>query len=293
MTAKEEVKKGLRKEVVIISSLLLIVIIAQAGVAYILSQKISFLGSSIENLEDEINSTNQQLNLINQDLKSKINAISSAVEEISSEQTDLSSQLSKLKAGTSADFSGIIESEIEGVVTIRTDVGQGTGFIITNDGYVATNAHVLSGAAYANVYAYDSTKYPAKLVGWNSVLDIALLKISGSFHALEFGDSDSTKIGEKVIAIGNPLGLSFTATEGIISARGRTGANGYSFYFQTDAALNPGNSGGPLINTNGEVIGINNFKMSGAENLGFAMESKHAIPTINEIAKAALNRTIL
>ena len=101
------------------------------------------------------------------------------------------------------------------------------------------------------------------------------------------------QIGEKVIAIGNPLGLSFSVTEGIISATDREGPNGKPYYFQTDAALNPGNSGGPLIDTSGEIIGINNFKASGAENIGFALEINHAIDTINDIAFNNLNHTII
>ena len=124
-------------------------------------------------------------------------------------------------------------------------------------------------------------------------MDISLLKIDGSFHSLDLGDSDDVKLGEKVIAIGNPLGLSFTTTEGIISARDRTGINDLPYYFQTDVSLNPGNSGGPLINTKGEVIGINNFKISGADNIGFALEINYAKDTINSIALKAVNQTIV
>lgn len=281
-----EKKRGARKEAAFVIILLIIVILSQAAIFLVTNSKIG-------TLENNLNDTNNQIIFANKDLQSKINSLTEEIKSVSSVQSNLESQISSLKAGTSADFSGIIESEIEGVVSIKTDGGQGTGFITTNDGYVVTNAHVLSGATYANVYTYNSEKHSAVLIGYNAVLDIAVLKISGAFNALDFGDSDETKIGEKVIAIGNPLGLSFTATEGIISAIDRKGTNGYNAYFQTDAALNPGNSGGPLINTDGKVIGINNFKMSGAENLGFALESKHAIPTINAIAKAALNQTII
>ena len=124
-------------------------------------------------------------------------------------------------------------------------------------------------------------------------MDISLLKTEGSFHELKLGNSDNTKIGEKVIAIGNPLGLSFTATEGIISAKDRIGINSLPYYFQTDVSLNPGNSGGPLINTKGEVIGINNFKISGAEDIGFALEINYAKQTIYQIALQYLNQTIV
>jgi serine protease Do len=131
------------------------------------------------------------------------------------------------------------------------------------------------------------------MVGTDRELDIALLKIEGNFNSVDLGDSDDTKIGEKVIAIGNPLGLEFTLTEGVISARDRIGSNGLPYYFQIDVPINPGNSGGPLINTEGEVIGINNFKVQGAEGLGFALEINEAKEAINSIAEQATNQTII
>ena len=207
-------------------------------------------------------------------------------------QTSFEQEIINLKAKTSSDFSGIIEAAIKSVVTIRTNVAQGTGFIITSDGFVVTNAHVLQDAHYANAITYNREIKPMSLIGYSSKLDIALLKIEGSYSFLEFGDSDNIKIGEKVIAIGNPLGLSFSVSEGIVSAVDRVGGNGLPAYIQTDAALNPGNSGGPLINSDGKVIGINNFKVIG-ENLGFALESNYIVDGVNKIALAALNETIL
>ena len=109
-----------------------------------------------------------------------------------------------------------------------------------------------------------------------------------------FGDSDDVQVGEKVIAIGNPLGLSFTVTGGIISAVDRIGPNGLDVYIQTDAALNPGNSGGPLINKEGKVIGINNFKAGGeSENIGFALESNYIIDAVNDIALKEIGRALI
>ena len=288
MKIKEDhVCHGLTKtQKTIVLSLIIILIIAQATTTYITETKADILEKRIGDLQEEIKD-------VDQDLQNKISELSNAIGDVSSEQTDINYQLSELKAETSADFSGILETEIEGVVTIKTNVGQGTGFMITEDGYVVTNAHILSDASYANIYTYDNEKHSATLIGWHSLLDIAVLKISGDFYNLDFGDSGDVKVGEKVIAIGNPLGLSFSATEGIISATERVGTNGYAFYLQTDAALNPGNSGGPLIDTKGDVIGINNYKMSGADNLGFALGSDHIVPTINEITEAAQNKTIL
>ena len=240
-------------------------------------------------------SLNEKIDANNKDLQSKVNTLTDSITSVSSQQTSLQEQIGQIKATTSSDFSSIIETEIRGVATIKTDVSQGTGFLITNDGYVVTNAHVLEGAKLANVYTYDKKVYSAKLIGYSSSnkMDIALLKVSGTFSSLELGNSDDVKIGEKVIAIGNPLGLSFTATEGIISARDREGLNGLPYYFQTDVSLNPGNSGGPLINTKGEVIGITNFKISGAEAIGFALESNYIEETINKIALQNLNQTII
>ena len=123
-------------------------------------------------------------------------------------------------------------------------------------------------------------------------MDVALLKIEGDYNSLIFDDSDDVRIGEKGIAIGNPLGLSFSVSEGIVSALNREGSNGLKIYIQTDASLNPGNSGGPLIGTDGKVIGINNFKARG-ENLGFALESDYIKQSVNEISLDRLNMTIL
>jgi S1-C subfamily serine protease len=115
-------------------------------------------------------------------------------------------------------------------------------------------------------------------------MDITLLKIENeNYSPLELADSEDIKQGERVIAIGNPLGLSFSVTQGIISNIHQKGENGLNAYVQIDAALNSGNSGGPLINIDGEVIGINNFKISGAESLGFALESNYIKTTINNI----------
>ena len=131
-----------------------------------------------------------------------------------------------------------------------------------------------------------------KLIGYNQKLDIALLKIPPQDSSLEFILSKDVEIGEKVIAIGNPLGLSFSVSEGIVSAKDRPGINNLPGYIQTDAALNPGNSGGPLINDDGKVVGINNFKAQG-ENLGFALQSEYVIIAINNIAIQAFNQTII
>jgi serine protease Do len=162
----------------------------------------------------------------------------------------------------------------------------GSGVIISPEGYIITNNHVVQNADTIEVVLNDGTKHEAKLVGVDPRTDLAVVKIApvqGMRYA-RFGDSDRCEVGEWVVAIGSPRGLSSTVTAGIISAKNRTdigvlGPTGYEDFIQTDAAINPGNSGGPLINLNGEIIGINSLIVStsaGSEGLGFAIPSNMA-----------------
>jgi S1-C subfamily serine protease len=157
-----------------------------------------------------------------------------------------------------------------GVVSIRTSTGEGSGWVYSGDGYIVTNNHVVSGETQVEVDFSDGTKVFGKVIGTDSYSDIAVVKVdvtASELHPLPIGDSNNLVVGQTVVAIGNPFGLSGTMTTGIISALGRalpssTQASTGGYYstadiIQTDAALNPGNSGGPLINMNGEVIGMN------------------------------------
>jgi S1-C subfamily serine protease len=241
---------------------------------------------------------NKRLDELQADTQTKLNDVS--INMLQLQKTILSlnksveSQINLLKASTSQDFSGIIEQSIPSVVTIRTDVAQGTGFIITDNGYLITNAHVLVGGREVFAITPDQEMIEAEFVGYDSVLDIALLKIPGEYEGLKLVDSDNVQVGEKVIAIGNPLGLQFSVSEGIVSGVNRRGmSNGLEAYIQTDAALNPGNSGGPLINKQGKVIGINNFKIGGGESLGFALESNYIEEAVNKIYMTAKNQTLI
>lgn len=212
----------------------------------------------------------------------------SKLKNLNEEIGTIDEEFNVLKASTSADFSGIIENSIKSVVTIRTDVSQGTGFIVSENGYVLTNAHVLSEGNIIQILDYEQNSFNSELIGYDLNFDLALLKIDGNFEKLNLANSNNLKIGEKVIAIGNPLGLQFSVSEGIISGIHRVGVNNVEAYIQTDAALNPGNSGGPLIDKEGEVIGINNFKINGGESLGFALESNYIKEIVNEIANQTL-----
>lgn len=140
----------------------------------------------------------------------------------------------------------------------------GSGFVVSRDGYILTNNHVVEGADRVKVSMQDRRVFDAKIVGRDPSTDVAVLKIEGrNFTPLTFGDDETLRIGEWVLAIGNPLGLDFTVTAGIVSAKGRglpglnTATYAITDFIQTDAAINPGNSGGPLVNSKGEVVGIN------------------------------------
>jgi len=208
---------------------------------------------------------------------------------ITDQQQDFEQQISLLQA-SQEDFSGIVEQAVKSVVTISAGNSIGTGFIVHPDGYLVTNYHVISdNENNVRALTYDRSTFFATLIGKDELRDLALLKLEGNFQAIALADSDELQAGNKVVAIGNPLGLSFTVTEGIVSATDREGPNGLLEYVQTDVSLNPGNSGGPLINTQGEVVGINNFKIGNAEALGFALESDALRNSINSIA----NRTLV
>jgi serine protease Do len=144
----------------------------------------------------------------------------------------------------------------------RRGTSLGSGFIIDGEGYVVTNNHVIQGAEDITVILRDDTQLKAKLIGSDARVDLAVLKVDPPgkkpLPAVKFGDSDKTRVGDWVVAIGNPFGLGHSVTAGIISARGRSLSNeSLDDYLQTDAAINKGNSGGPLFNTDGEVIGVN------------------------------------
>ncbi|MCP4340990.1 MAG: DegQ family serine endoprotease [Desulfobulbaceae bacterium] len=159
-----------------------------------------------------------------------------------------------------------------------TQRGQGSGFIISKDGFILTNNHVVEGADTIKVTLSDDRDFTAKVIGTDPQTDVALLKIEDpkNLPVLPLGDSSKLEAGEWVIAIGNPFGLSQTVTVGVVSATGRSsvGINEYENFIQTDAAINPGNSGGPLINGRGEVVGINTAlfsKTGGYMGIGFAI----------------------
>ncbi len=163
----------------------------------------------------------------------------------------------------------------------------GSGVILDKDGYIVTNNHVIEHADRIQVRLSDDEEFEAELIGRDVKTDLALIKLHGAdydFPVVHFGDSDTLRVGEWVIAVGNPYGLSHTVTAGIISAKGRVIGGPYDNFLQTDASINPGNSGGPLININGDVIGINTAIFSNLGGNQFAQGIGFAIP-INNVSR--------
>ena len=165
----------------------------------------------------------------------------------------------------------------------------GSGFIFDKDGFIITNNHVIEGADKIKVKLMDGREFKATIKGRDPMTDMALIKIDSPSHdlpALPLGDSNAIRVGDWVMAVGNPFGLSHTVTVGIISAKGRViGAGPYDDFLQTDASINPGNSGGPLVNLNGEVVGINSAIVASGQGIGFAIPSsmaKSIIPQLKE-----------
>lgn len=188
-----------------------------------------------------------------------------------------------------------ITSTIEGQMSIFGTMSQssseGSGIILSADGYIVTNNHVVDGAATVRVMLNTGTEYDAKLIGKDAQTDLAVIKIEPTeqLTVATIGDSSNLEVGERVVAIGNPMGLEFfgSVTEGIVSAVNRSinVDNRTMNVIQTDAAINSGNSGGALINRFGEVIGINSVKVaySGVEGMGFAIPSSEAKPIISDL----------
>jgi putative serine protease PepD len=220
--------------------------------------------------------------------------------------TQVSSSIERAP-GSVADIAKRVLPSVVSISAESADGGAtGTGFVIESSGYILTNNHVISDAVTANgkieVILNSGEKFTATVVGRDSAYDLAVLKINqNGLTAMQFGDSDKVAVGDSVIAIGSPLGLSGTVTLGIISAKNRavtTGAtdneNSFINALQTDAAINPGNSGGPLVDSTGAVIGVNSAiatlgqsvnSQSGSIGLGFAIPINQARKTADQLIK--------
>ena len=193
-------------------------------------------------------------------------------------------------------FVSATNNSIESVVSVYTYGGNrsyannsiGSGVIFSEDGYIVTNTHIISGNKLIKVKLHNGEEIDANLIGADVNADIAVLKINSNsvLKPINVSNSDDLKIGDKVLAIGNPYGIGISVSSGIISATGRDYGNPYLELIQTDAAINPGNSGGALINENGNLIGINTkiFSRTGAyQGLGFAIPSNNIVQIASEI----------
>ncbi len=177
----------------------------------------------------------------------------------------------------------------------RQSQSLGSGFVISPDGFIVTNNHVIEGADEISIEFFSGLTLTAQLIGTDPATDIALLKVdhSEALQHVAFGDSEAARVGDWVLAVGNPLGQGFSVSAGIISARGRALQGNYDDYLQTDAAINRGNSGGPLFNMNGEVIGVNTAILSptgGSIGIGFAMSSNVAKRVIEQLREFGTTR---
>jgi S1-C subfamily serine protease len=244
------------------------------------------LTSDISNLKATLLTTQKDVSGLSTSLDQKdteLKSLSGQLDQVRIESKEqlgvLSDKVSNLKI-QNEDFSEVIEKSIPAVVSVKTNKGAGSGFIISSNGYIVTNYHVIEDATAATIITSDGRGRTVYLVGSNINADIAILKIDVKDHsALIFGNSQATIVGEKVIAVGNPGGLDFSVTQGIISAKRKDALN--NEFLQIDVAINPGNSGGPLINAKGQVIGVNTKKIAGFEGLGFAITSNQ----VKEIAE--------
>ncbi|RFS26555.1 PDZ domain-containing protein [Chitinophaga silvatica] len=202
----------------------------------------------------------------------------------------------------SQTVTGVVGSVAESVVHIsvekkvkdqrtkqeRSQSGSGSGFIISSDGFIITNNHVVENADSIKVSFVDGRKVTAEIKGTDPSTDLAVLKVDESgLKALQLADSSTLQVGQIAIAIGNPMGLQYTVTTGVVSALGRTlrASNGRLIdnVIQTDAALNPGNSGGPLVNSSGQVIGVNTAMISTAQGLCFAISSNLTAQIVGQL----------
>ena len=281
------------------------------------TNKITSLNQKIDSLENELKqdvekeklARQEQLNNldtktsdIKKSLESQVNDVSGSIEEVKSNTEEnlaninnkiggvekknslLESKLSEIQV-SSSDFSSIIEDVVKAVASVRTNLGQGSGVLFNSNGYIITNNHVIDGASEITVIDYNGNSYNAVIVDRDVNADLAVLKINGSsFSYLNFEDSSNINIGDRVIAVGNPLGLSFSVTEGIVSGLNRQIDNSGIGYIQTDVPINPGNYGGPLVNSAKKIVGITTLKFLNTEGLGFAIPAN----VVENFANSAL-----
>lgn len=232
------------------------------------------------------------------DVPSDILSIQKAFSMVSKQVTpcvvNISTVSKKMAVQPFFETSPLFEDFFGGPQQYRRNKSLGSGFIISKDGYIVTNDHVVRDAESIQVKLSNDKVYDAKVVGGDPKSDIAVIKINASdLPVAVLGDSDKLEVGQWAIAIGNPFGLDRTMTVGVISATGRSnvGIETYENFIQTDASINPGNSGGPLLNVYGEVVGINTAIVAAGQGIGFAIPVSMAKPIFSQlIQKGSVSR---
>ena len=285
---KKKEKRGIGRRILAAAGALLIVLGCCGGTAYLVNNRWEQRMDQVqENFADQL-----------QDLQNQVNKLTPQSTGVSVSGT--------VAAGDALTASQVYARNVHSVVLIEstivsevmgqtaTGVASGSGFIMSEDGYVVTNFHVVEGATSVNVVLYDGKSLPAQLVGYDSTNDIALLKVEANgLSPVVLGSSDDLIVGDQVVAIGTPLGeLTSTLTVGYVSAKERTVSTDGTVMnmIQTDAAINSGNSGGPLFNMKGEVVGITTAKYSGSspsgasiEGIGFAIPMDDVLEELQEL----------
>ena len=224
-----------------------------------------------QDLGNKITSVSTSVENVRTQTAAELEGISSVVDDLEDLNEELQGKVSDLDL-KSADFADIIDDVVRSVVSVKTNLGQGSGVFFRSNGYIMTNKHVIDGGAYVQAVDFDGVTHTATVVSVSSTADLAILKIDVTgVESLSFASMGNVGVSDRVIAVGNPLGLSFTVTEGIVSALERQVDSTGIGYVQTDVPINPGNSGGPLVNVDKKVVGINTLGVIGYDGLGFAI----------------------
>ncbi len=266
--------------------IVVIIILISVVLGYLLGSKYDIFSSKSAHYETYIPHVPKELTGESVDFSDIVKSVSPAVVNISTTKT--------IKRG-SLPFSPLFDSPFgDFFENFRApkkwkEQSLGSGVLVSSDGYIITNNHVVEKSDEIKITLYDNQTYQGKIIGADPKTDIAILKISvNNLPAIKWGNSDGLQVGEFVLAFGNPFGFSHTVTMGIVSAVGRAnvGIIDYENFIQTDAAINPGNSGGPLVNIKGELIGINSViytKSGGYQGIGFAVPSNMAKSVMRQL----------
>ncbi len=246
----------------------------QEALEYRVESKDKVVEQAIKGIRDEYQARMQSL----------LKTVSEVEQKSNIQLDDLKSKL-QASSNLPKDFSDVVDRALNSIVSITTDKALGSGAIIRSDGYLVTNNHVVQDSKSVSVTLRSGSMYSASVVYKSPEHDLAFLKIkANNLPILELTNSDALKTGEKLVALGNPAGLTFSATEGIVSALHRN-VGVFLDVLQVDIAIESGSSGGPLINKYGKIVGITSFRIKGNDNLGFAIPSNTVKSAFDSVVK--------